>query len=126
MFSSTTIMLVVGYVTFVCICITVYQSYRKWLLRRYFDNTYKLLNTSVQIAYSLMYKGHVLSAKLNNTTLATHELDKLRREFLKLCKDILGPNVWSDLVSIHGSEKSVELLILLMFEDLLDKDLASS
>jgi len=125
MFNSSTIMFVVGYITFVCICIVIYRSYKKWLIRRYFDDTYKLLNTAVQFAYSLIYKGHILSAKLNNATLSTHELDKLRQEFLKLCRDILGPNVWSELVSIHGNDKSVELLLLLMFEDLLDKDLTS-
>ena len=129
MFELTKYNVFIFCVSFISVGIVLYlltelkNFIKQIIILRYAESYYAIMNTAIQYAYSFLYKNEILAQKVNGTMFSKNEVDGLRVRFVDLVKKIIGPNIINALVTIHGTEIALDMLLVLKFDDLLDQDL---
>ena len=83
------------------------QLNNKKLLYEHSDDIIKILDRAKDMAYEKIKKEDIIKYLTNNEPITNKESEIFARKYIKLCIDLIGPNIKKDLAELYGNLDSV-------------------
>jgi hypothetical protein len=87
-----------------------------------FDLYHAILTFHMESAYETIHKDNILVYSLEGVKPKEQDIDMLSRDFVKLTRTLLGPNMLSALIDLYGGEDSLYTIMLFYFDSKFEND----
>jgi hypothetical protein len=75
-----------------------------------------------ELSYEFIYKDQVVAFSASGYKVTGDELETVKRNFIKLTIELMGPNIEMALIEFYGSVESLTTNLLVWFTKKLDSD----
>jgi hypothetical protein len=86
------------------------------------ENYTKLLDTILENSYESVYKAQVIAYSANAIRPENDQLETIKRNYIKLAFQLMGPNVERALISFFGDRVTLIKAMIVYMETRLDSD----
>ena len=100
--------------------------FRKLFVQYTFMNKYKtyleLLKYYSEESFQVIYKDQIVGFSINGQTIQGDELETAKRNYTKLCFELMGPNNEAALIKFFGKRENLITNMLIYFQKKCDDD----
>lgn len=87
-----------------------------------FDHLHAVLTFHMETAYETIHKDNILVYSLDGVKPKESDVDFIAREFVKLTRTLLGPNMLGFLIKLYGDENNLITTMLFYFNSKFESD----
>jgi hypothetical protein len=95
---------------------------REYLYVKYNKTYLQILYDFCNLTYDTIYKDQILPFSTNGFQMSGSTLETSKRNFVKLCYELMGPNQVQTLLNFYGDEETLTKNLITWFTSKLDED----
>jgi len=105
--------------------VLIHRNFKQYTLLNKYKNYQELFASFAEASYEIIYKDQVMGYTASGVNLTGDELETVKRNFVKLSLELMGPNIEKLLIFFYGTREVLLSNLLTFFQTKIDNDALS-